>query len=112
MTDPTAAAGGPLATPLVEGSIPPGCGEVRLERATYPCARIVATGLPCTLGDHGCGGETMTIIRAPQFGLNLPGEQVVISTEHCPVCGPCPQLHLVTPTEQELAWGWAPGTVG
>jgi hypothetical protein len=76
--------------------------------------RVDATDLPCTVNDRGCGGaDTMTRLRLPLFGLNLPGEQIVGEMEHCSVCGPTrTPPRLVPPTPQELADGWAPGTVG
>lgn len=113
---------GPLhAVPITKDDGPPGSEPLSLisERAgAYDVrGRVVADGLPCTVGDAGCGGETMAIVRMPLFGLNLPGEPIVGTIGHCSVCGPGPDPssplpRLVTPTEQELAWGWAPGTVG
>ncbi|SEP54563.1 hypothetical protein [Amycolatopsis saalfeldensis] len=116
MTDPSPAQG--YATPITRNDGPAGSQVLSFEsvRAGFfeIRGRVVADDLPCTVGGAGCGQNTMVILRAPMFGLNLPGEQIVGTILHCSVCGPSDEgvPRLVTPTSQEFTWGWAPGTVG
>lgn len=107
-----------IATPITRNIGPSGSAMLRLESENAGVfevrGRIVAVDLPCSVR-QGCGGEhTMTIVRCPVFGLNLPGEQIVGMFEHCTTCGPEPSHtpRLVTPTQFELDHNWAPGTVG
>lgn len=77
--------------------------------------RVVACELPCTVdhgdGHPGCGSaDTMTIVRVVLRGLNLPGERIVGLLEHCTRCG-SGMIRPVTPTAEEIADGWAPGSV-
>jgi hypothetical protein len=112
MNSPVAAA------PITRTSGPAGSSVIKLESENAGKfeirGRVVAVDLPCTVGARGCGGEhTMTVVRAPLFGMNMPGEQIVGTIEHCTVCGPSPAPpRLVTPTPFEIDHGWAPGTVG
>jgi hypothetical protein len=77
--------------------------------------RVVAQGLPCSVKDGrgvgGCGEEgTMTLVRHPLRGVNLPGKRAVGLMAYCSACGPgLPEL--VTPTAQEIADGWTPAPV-
>lgn len=91
---------------LVELANPDGQQPIRIP------GRIVAQNLPCSVdlgtGHPGCGSpDTMTLVRHPTRGMNLPGERVVGLLEHCTQCGCRPVSRLVTPTEQEITDGWA-----